>query len=449
VRRLWGQSKPVSINGRILFAMITIALCTALVKVAGMAKLIASARTFGTAGELDAWLIAFVVPSFIADSVAGSVSAALVPAFVEIRERQGPLPAQRLIASAATASLSGLSCLALLIGWQAPALLGRLAPGFDEQRFALAVSLMRIMLPTAVFGGVSSVCRGILNAEERFALPALAPAATPLAIIGFLLVSRASVKALAYGTVTGAVCELGIIVAALRYRGVPLEFHWYGFDPALKRVLAQYAPVAGGTILLTASAIVNQSTAARLGSGNVAILNYGMRLVSFVAAMGPLVAGTAVFPHFSRLVANGEWLSLRHTMRTVLGSLFLGSLPVTAVLLALSAPLVKVILQHGAFVASDTVTVAKVQSLALLQIPFCIVAAPMVRLVSALRANEHLLRAAAIALSANVILNYVLTRALGVAGIGLSASIVAAVYCCYLGVLLMVRLRAQGILVEV
>jgi hypothetical protein len=36
-----------------------------------------------------------------------------------------------------------------------------------------------------------------------------------------------------------------------------------------------------------------------------------------------------------------------------------------------------------------------------------------------------------------------------VAGIGLSASIVAAVYCCYLGVLLMVRLRAQGILVEV
>ncbi len=78
-----------SVNSRIFLAIITIAICTGVVKLAGLAKIVVLASRLGTGDDMDAWLIAFLVPSFIADSVAGSVSASLVPAFVEHARAQG------------------------------------------------------------------------------------------------------------------------------------------------------------------------------------------------------------------------------------------------------------------------------------------------------------------------------------------------------------------------
>jgi Na+-driven multidrug efflux pump len=87
--------------------------------------------------------------------------------------------------------------------------------------------------------------------------------------------------------------------------------------------------------------------------------------------------------------------------------------------------------------------VAIVQRLALLQIPLAVLIAPMVRLVSALKANQHLLWAALIHLSANVVLDYVLMRAMGVAGIALATVFVAVIYFCYLCSVLCMKLRVQ------
>lgn len=434
-----------SVNSRIFLAMITVAVCTGAVKLAGLAKIVVVANRFGTGDDMDAWLIAFLVPAFIADSVAGSVSASLVPAFVELREREGVDAAQRLFSSVTTLLLTGLVLLSLLAAWQAPAILSKLARGFDERKLALTVSLMHIMIPIAVFGGIAAVWRGILNAGEHFALAAITPVLTPLAAISFLLLAGRGlgVRALAFGTVCGAACEMFVVGFALWRQRFPMWLRWHGFDPALKGVFSQYAPMIGATIVMGASVIVDQSMAASLGAGSVSILNYGFRLVAFVTAMGPTVVSTAVFPHFSRMVAVGDWDQLRHSLKTVLGTLLLCSVPVTIVLLIFSEPLVRVILQRGAFAEADTKLVAAVQRMALLQIPLAVLIAPMARLVSALKANQHLLWAALIHLLANVVLDYILMRAMGVAGIALATLFVAFIYFCYLGSVLSIRLKAR------
>lgn len=442
-----GKSRPLaSINSRIFSAIFTVAICTGVVKLAGLAKVVAVAGRFGTGDDLDAWLIAFLVPAFLADAVAGSVSASLVPAFVEVREHQGSASAQRLLSSVTTVLLASLFLVSLAAAWLAPAIMLPLAPGFGEKKLELTVALMRTMLPIAVLGGIASVWRGILNAEENFAVAALIPILTPLAVISFLFSGGRTigVSALAYGTVCGCAGELCAVAFALRHKGFSLKLRWHGADPVLKRVFSQYAPMIAATIVIGASAMVDQSMAARLGSGSVSVLTYGLRLVALVTALGPTVVSTAVFPHFSRLVALGDYGELRHSLKTVLLALLLCTIPLAAGLLVFSEPAVRILFKHGAFAESDATMVVGVQRLALFQIPFYILAAPMVRLLSALKANHYLLRAAVLHLGMTTGLDYVFMRLWGVAGIGFATAIVAAVYFCYLCYVLSMKLDTRG-----
>ena len=55
------------------------------VKILGAAKVAFTASVFGASGQLDAYLIAFLIPSLFVDVLSGSMSAALVPALLRIR----------------------------------------------------------------------------------------------------------------------------------------------------------------------------------------------------------------------------------------------------------------------------------------------------------------------------------------------------------------------------
>jgi putative peptidoglycan lipid II flippase len=86
--------------------------------------------------------------------------------------------------------------------------------------------------------------------------------------------------------------------------------------------------------------------------------------------------------------------------------------------------------------------VARVQSCYSLQLPFIMLAALLVRFISAMKRNDLLMYCAAICLPLDVVLNLGLMRLWGVAGIALSTSLVSAVSCSFLA-LCSLRLLAQ------
>ena len=62
--------------------LFTVGSLAILVKLIGAVKVAVTARFFGVNSELDAYLIAFLLPSFFADVFSGSISSALVPTFL-------------------------------------------------------------------------------------------------------------------------------------------------------------------------------------------------------------------------------------------------------------------------------------------------------------------------------------------------------------------------------
>ncbi len=92
-----------------------------------------------------------------------------------------------------------------------------------------------------------------------------------------------------------------------------------------------------------------------------------------------------------------------------------------------SAPIVRVVLEHGAFTAGSTEVVSEIQRLALVQLPFGLALALMIRLAVAMNPSSVLGRVAVIGFVVNLACDVLFARWLGIAGIALSTAAVQAV----------------------
>lgn len=444
----WNTWRERSVNRRILAAMVTVGAFTALVKLVAVAKEMAIAYQFGTGNELDAFLIAFLLPQFAITLIAGSLNAALIPTYIQVREQEGQGAAQRLMSSVMVLSIGFLAALSVILGLTASYILPLVASGFAVEKLALTHSLYYVLLSTLVLNGVATTWSAILNAQNRFVLASVVPVTTSIVTVLLVIVmaEQWGIYALAIGTAGGALIEAGLLGWGLARDGVSLVPRWCGTCPAVKQVLTQYAPMVAGAFLMGGTTVVSQSMATMLGPGSVSTLAYGNKVTNLVVGIGAMAVSTAVLPHFSRLVAVEDWQGLRHTLGTYTRLLLIASLPVTLALIYFSEPIVAVFFQRGAFTEADTQLVSRVQTIILLQIPLYVVGMLFVRLISALKVNQVMMWGNAINLIVCIVLNYVLMQWFGVIGIALATTLMFLISCCFLMVvsLRLMKLKTNG-----
>ena len=381
---------------------------------------------------------AVLLPYAAVSIVAGSFASAFIPIYISVQHREGQEAAKQLYQSLMTWTLILLAGLVTVLALTASVIVRFLGSGFSPEKLDFTRSLLLMLLPVLMLKGLATVWTAVLNAGERFFVAAGIPFLTPAITIALLLVAghQWGIYALVVGTVGGAFVETAVWVRHLRRSGIPITPRYGGWSPAIAEVLRQYGPVVAGAMLMSSTVIVDQAMAAMLGPGSVSILNFGTKIVSFLLTVGATALGTAVLPHFSRMVAQNDWLGVRHTLRTYIRLILLTAVPLTVCCVYLSEWLVQVIFERGAFTAADTLVVSRVQEFMLLQIPLYLVGILIVRLISALRANSILMWGCVMNFVVNVVLNYVLMQWLHVAGIALSTAVVYLVSVTYLSVML-------------
>src|SRR5437899_866337 len=153
-RRRLADWFTASVNRRILGAAFTVAGFSVVVKATATLKELAVAYRFGTGDAVDAFLIAFLVPSLVVNVVAGSLTAAFTPVYIQVRETQGVSAARRLFGSV-TAGSAGLvlavTCLLLAL---TPLGLRLVGHGFNAEKLALTRSLFLLLLPILLLNAV-------------------------------------------------------------------------------------------------------------------------------------------------------------------------------------------------------------------------------------------------------------------------------------------------------
>ncbi len=415
-----------STNRRIFSAALTMAVLTLGVKLFSIVKDVASSATFGTGDAMDAFLIAYLLPSFVIGILVTPFSAALIPNYVQVRQSQGQAAAQNLFSKAVTLSTGLLLLVIVPLALLSPWLLPLLGSGFSPAKLALTQELFYLLLPVIILNGLTGIWSAILNAEERFTLSALVPALVPLVSVIFLFAFHGwwGIFALAFGTVAGFLLQAVLLGWGIKKSGLSLRPRWPGHDPAMRQIIREYLPIIAGSILLSSTGLIDQAIGAVLAPGSVSALSYGSKIVALITGITTVAIATAVLPYFSRMVAAANWSGILHTLKTYTNLIILATLPTTALLFFFSYSLVQIFYQRGAFTANDSAIVAQVQAMYVLQIPFYTLAMLYSRLISALRANHFLMWGTAISCILNVLLDLVLIRPLGIAGIALSTTLV-------------------------
>ena len=421
-------------GARISAAALAIGAFTVGVKVVSLGSTLVVASLFGTGDDLEAFLIAFLLPSTAMSVICGAFGSALIPTYVQVRAQHGEAHAQALFSRIMFLAVGLLGLVSVGFAVLLPYLLPLLASGFGPAKLALATRLAYFLLPVIVVKGVATIYGAVLNAEERFSLVAAAPALIPASTIAFMLlwpVAATRIYALAAGTVAGMVGELIVVSWSLKTRGTTLLPRRAASSAASRQVVAQYFPLLAGGMLMSGTTFVDQAMAASLPAGDLASLSYGARFVNVILLVITGAIATAVLPYFSRLVDARDWASLRSLLRVYVARILLLTTGIAALLVLASETLIGLVLERGMFSGGDTVLVGRIQAVYALQMPFYVCGIMFVRLISSLRISQILVVGSLANLIINIVLNLVFMRMWGVAGIALSTACVYLFACSF------------------
>lgn len=424
VRTKWVTLTTGSVNRKVFGAAMIVGTMTLGIKVVSLLKESFVAAAFGTASAYDAFVIALLVPTTIVGILSGSLNAALIPTYIEISEQENSEAAQRLYSTILMWNTLLLVGLTLLMAATVRFWLPVMASGFDPAKLALTQNLLLWSLPIVILTGFSTTWGALLNAGDKFALVAIAPALQPLLIIltlGFFGRSW-GIYALMGSTVLGVLLETMVLGSALSRRGHSLLPRWYGVTSAFRKVRGQYGACIAGAFLVSGMTVVDQAFASTLGPGSNSALNYGSKLVALVLSLGATALGTAILPQLSRMVALNNWTGIRRFLSFYSKVILAVTIPACLILILASSYIVRIMYQHGSFTAADTSLVVKVQIFYLLRIPFSTCLVLVTRTLTALRANHILLFMSFGSFTLNAVLDYLFIQRFGIAGITLSTS---------------------------
>jgi putative peptidoglycan lipid II flippase len=418
---------PGPSTGRILAQASLILTVAALAsRLLGWIRLLVIGSQFGASKELDAYFAAFRIPDAIFQLVvAGALSAALIPVFSSYRARGQEVEAWRLASSVINLVVIALAGLSLMMAVFADVLVPIVAPGFDPQTTELTVRLTRIMLLSPVLIGMGAVVSGILNSYERFAVPAVAPLAYNLVIIGaaIFLAPIMGVEGLAIGVALGSLAHLAIQLPQLRRVGQRYDLSIGLSHPGVRKVVWLMGPRMLGLAAGQVNFIVSTVLASGLVAGSVTAYNYAFQLSQIpVGVLGVSVA-VALFPTLSRDAALGKLPQIRRQVATSLRVLIFLAAPLTATMIVLAGPIASVFFQYGLFSEESANRTASALVFFSIGLVGHIVVHVLTRAFYAMQDTKTPVLWAIIAVAVNVPLMIWLVGPMGVEGLALALSI--------------------------
>lgn len=415
----------VNCNSRILRAAASLTAVGVAVKIAATLKEFTVAGIYGRSDAMDAFLVAFLIPNLLINLIAESMNQALLPTLIRVRIERGREQAQRLLSNSMFWMSVMLTAAIVIMALSAHLLFPVIGSNFAPAKLSLSQHLFYCLLPVVLLGGIASQCSAVLNTVDRFAVPGLAPMVMPVCMVAgaLLLHGPFGIWALVYSTVFGALLHAFLMGWMMDRQAYRFSFSWRGIDDTTREVGRQYGPVLLSSVLASGGLIADQAMAAMLPSGSVSALVFAGRFVSVVVTLLAGAVSSALTPHLSTSVAHRDWQGCRKTLRDWSWLTAIVSIPLAVGLIAGSRLLVRITLQHGAFGPRDTALVASIIGMYAIQIPFFAVSRVHYRFLLAMRRSDLILGCGAVNLLLDLVLNLILMRWLGVAGIALATSL--------------------------
>ena len=342
-------------------------------RISGLVREMVMARLFGAGEKYDAFLLGFRIPNLARDLFAeGALSSAFVPVFSKYLATKGKREAaelSNLVATALTLVVGGICVLGIVFS---PQLVWLLASGFARVpgKFALAVTLTRIMFPFLLLVALSAQAMGILNALNQFGIPALSSTFFNIGSVAFGLgfgytvgrwMGMSLILSMAWGVVVGGAVQWLFQAPSLYRAGFSYRPRIDFAHPGLRNILRLMGPAILGNAAVQINVLVNTNFASSITdaaghviNGPVSWLSYAFRFMQLPLGLFGVAIASATLPAISRSAALQRMDEFRLTLARSLGMVLLLTIPSSVGLAVLGPSMIGAVYQWGRFGAADT-----------------------------------------------------------------------------------------------
>ncbi len=306
---------------------------------------------FGASNELDVYYVAFRIPDFIAMVLmTGAIGVAVIPLFTKNLVRSKD-QAFSYLSNLLNISLAGLVIVCSILFIFTPQLMSLIAPGFSEEKRAIASTLTRIMFLSPILMGVSNIISAILRVFQRFLITSLAPVFYNLgSIIGIIFfVPRMGITGLAWGIVLGAVMHFSIQIPSLFKVGFKIKNVFNIKEKDFLQTIKLTIPRAIGLAATQINLVVVTIIGSTLIAGSVTVFSFANDLSLPIIGLVAVPFATAVFPALSLAYSKGEKKEMLAKFASVFRQIVFLIIPLSGIAFLLRIHLVRLVFGAGKF----------------------------------------------------------------------------------------------------
>lgn len=335
-------------------------------RITGFVKWAMLGAALGFSPLADAYNLAHLLPTMVYELVLGGIlTAVFVPLVVEqfsAASGDDPWIAVSKLINAAILLLAAVTAFCFLT---APWLVDIQTLKVQARDRSLVLFFFLFFIPQILFYGLSALGNGLLNARGRFAMAAFAPVFNNLLVIItlalYLIWPGFGKLGLALGTTAGVAAQALVLAPSLRASGFQYHPVIDLGHPAVRKMIRLSGPVILYVIFNQLNLTVQNNLAIPL-KGGVSALQYAFAFYVLPHGLFAVSIGTVLLPGLSDLAVRNEWEGFAQKVSQGIRWSAVVMVPAVAVYVALSQPLVEVLMQRGRFTVQDTKLLATVLS---------------------------------------------------------------------------------------
>ncbi len=397
----------------------------------GFFREVVVARTFGASMEMDCFIAAFAIVSFIGAILSPqTMQTMFMPAYQDEMEER-PQTAHEMINNISIILLTILG-IGTLAGYAlAPYIVKSLMPGFNDEQIHLTKDLIRTMIPLVTIYGLASLGHAVCNSHKQFILPLSSQTMNNITLLALLFVLPIhSVQTLAWYHLFGGIVS-GVILFFAYLRLVPNHHANFKNRTYINAFFATW-PLIILAFFDQAAILLPRSFGSLLEHGDITALNYAFRLITLPVAIIAMAIASVLFPTIITHV-RAQQGSNSGAIRMGTSMLIFCLAPISVLLCIENEAIVKLLFSSGNFDAdavSKTASSLKYYALGIVGFGYLLF---LNRIYCAYRRYWHYVYANIIAFLALVIMAYVLSTEMGRDGIAIAFSSY-----CYIACLLLI-----------
>jgi putative peptidoglycan lipid II flippase len=408
-------------------------------RVLGLVRDSLTAAVFGASALASAFYTAFTLPNLFRRLLGeGALTAAFIPVLTEEMRTGGPDQAHRLVSQVASwlLAVTGLivagAMVLLSLAPHALALAGGHGPAGDTAaRWLLAAELAVWLFPYLIFVCLAAAFSAALQTFHRFLEPALSPIWLNCAMIGLLGFSAAAhadaeprehLRWLCTGVLLGGFLQMLVPALALRRLGWRPRLD-FSASPRVRSIIGLMGPTVFGSAIYLINLAVSRLIGLSLDDASVTLLNLATRLMELPIGVFAVAVTTVVFPLISRHAAVGAWDDLASAYRRGMRLILALNIPAAVGLALLASPIIRMLVQRGAFSADDTAAMAPVLAVFAIGLPFLSFVNLALRAFYARQDTRTPVRAAVLSFVVNLALSLALMEPAGTLGLAIAGTV--------------------------